>query len=76
MDNTIIKVLKDQAAVTDSPFYLFDLDAFHENIRRIRRETGDAAKLCFAMKCNPFLMPQAAPEVDRLEVCSYGEYCI
>ncbi|MGI6056551.1 MAG: diaminopimelate decarboxylase family protein [Bilifractor sp.] len=76
MDNTIIKVLKDQAAVTDSPFYLFDLDAFRENIRRIRRETGDAAKLCFAMKCNPFLMPQAAPEVDRIEVCSYGEYCI
>ena len=76
MDKKIIRVLKDQAAVTDSPFYLFDVDAFRENIKRIRRETGDAAKLCFAMKCNPFLMPQAAPEVDRIEVCSYGEYCI
>lgn len=76
MDNKIIKVLKDQAAVTDSPFYLFDLDTFRENIRRIRRETGNAAKLCFAMKCNPFLMPLAALEVNRIEVCSYGEYCI
>ncbi len=76
METNIIKILKDMAAVTESPFYLFDLDAFRRNIRKIREEAGETVKICFAMKCNPFLVPEAAPAVDRIEVCSYGEYCI
>ena len=30
--------------------------------------------LCFAVKANPFLIPYVADLVDRLEVCSPGEY--
>jgi diaminopimelate decarboxylase len=76
METNIGKTLTDIAAVTESPFYLFDLDAFHHNIRKIRDEAGETVKLCFAMKCNSFLVSAAASNVDRIEVCSYGEYCI
>ncbi len=35
---------------------------------------GSRAKLCYAMKANPFLAGTA--ELDRYEVCSPGEFAI
>lgn len=69
------EALREKALSSTGPFYFFDLDVFRDNIRRIREMT-DVAGLCFAMKCNPFLVKEASALVDRIEVCSYGEYCI
>lgn len=59
-----------------TPLYIFDTDVFHGQIRRIREIFGDRAGICYAMKANPFLAGQAALEVDRIEVCSMGEFRI
>jgi diaminopimelate decarboxylase len=76
MTKEIADLLQKTAGSDGSPFYLFDLDRFVQQIRWIRKETGGLADICFAMKCNPFLVKAAEPFVDRIEVCSYGEYCI
>lgn len=71
--NDTIRTLREES---QAPFYLFDLDAFRENIRGLREGIGPENGLCIAMKCNPFLAGNMAAAADRLEVCSFGEYRI
>ena len=59
-----------------TPMYLFDTDVFQEQIRSIRRILGEDTGICYAMKANPFLAARAFQEVDRIEVCSKGEFRI
>lgn len=59
-----------------SPFYLYDLDIFQERIEEAKRSLRDRADLCFAMKSNACLLKRAAALLDRIEVCSFGEYRI
>lgn len=59
-----------------TPSYVFDLDAFHARIGRIREILGNRAEICFAMKANPFLAAEASEKADHLEVCSPGEFRI
>ncbi len=56
-----------------TPFYVFDARAVRERIKRIEHFLPPYAKLCFAVKANPFVIPNVAPFVSRLEVCSPGE---
>lgn len=59
-----------------TPLYVFDTDVFQEQIRKIRRILGEETGICYAMKANPFLAGRACREVDRIEVCSMGEFRI
>ena len=59
-----------------TPAYVFDTDKLLGRVRLIRRALGERAKLCYAVKANPFLIEALAGEADYLEVCSPGEYDI
>ncbi len=59
-----------------TPLYIFDKDILKEETERIREKLGRSAKLCYAMKANPFLTEQMAGLADRIEVCSMGEFRI
>lgn len=60
----------------ETPMYLFDLELFRERVRLFRQGMKEKTGLCFAMKANPFLVGRIYEEVDRIEVCSMGEYRI
>lgn len=57
-----------------TPSYVFDVSILQEKIREIREILPTGTGLCFAVKANPFLIPVVSNMVDRLEVCSPGEY--
>lgn len=59
-----------------TPAYVFDLDVLAERVRVIRDRLEGKAELCFAMKANSFLVRPLLPLVDKLEVCSPGEFRI
>lgn len=59
-----------------SPLYIYDLDAAGEEVERFRKHLGNNISLCFAMKANPFIVGYMARIVDKIEVCSYGEFLI
>ena len=65
--------LKEGVKAYGSPTYFFDLDLLKERIGLIREKLGGVG-LCYAMKANPFLVRELDAYVDRLEVCSPGEY--
>lgn len=59
-----------------TPLYVYDLDEINNTAVVFREHFRETASLCFAMKANPFLTRQMSERVDRIEVCSMGEYRI
>lgn len=59
-----------------TPAYIFNLDELKERINLITGQLGKKAKLCYAMKANPFLIKYMENLIDKFEVCSPGEFAI
>lgn len=59
-----------------TPGYVFDLDCLDARIEKLRCALGGRAKICYAMKANPFLVEHLKDRVDGFEVCSPGEFRI
>ena len=60
-----------------TPAYVFDLDALARRVEQISACLKQAGiHLCYAMKANPFVVGALAPLVERIEVCSPGEFRI
>lgn len=57
-----------------TPLYIYNLDELKDRTTMIRNRLSGRAKLCFAMKANPFLISKMTDYIDRFEVCSPGEY--
>ena len=66
--------LRIAASTYGTPTYIFDVREVEARIRLLRSLLPENTGLCFAVKANPFLIPYVADMVDRLEVCSPGEY--
>ena len=67
-------LLEDVLMQYETPMYIFDTDQLSSTITEFKECTLDRIGLCFAMKANPFLVTPIAEFVDRIEVCSPGEF--
>lgn len=56
-----------------TPFYMFDIDALEIYIKNILCRYKNT-KICYAMKANPLLVGFIAKWIDKIEVCSMGEF--
>lgn len=56
-----------------TPFYFYDIPELKKRVDMIS-EHQEGIGLCYAMKAAPLLAKYIAPFIDRLEVCSPGEY--
>lgn len=56
-----------------TPFYLYEIPTLKSRVEMMRGHQKEIG-LCYAMKAAPLLAGYIAPFVDRLEVCSPGEY--
>lgn len=59
-----------------TPMYVFDLGKLEKRVRFLRQRLPEQVGLCFAVKANPFLAKQMSRLVDRLEICSPGEFSV
>ncbi len=57
-----------------TPLYLYDIEKLESRIEYLRRFLGSTVNLVYAVKANTFVMPYVHSLVDRLELCSFGEY--
>lgn len=74
MDRKQHNLFQTIASNFDTPAYVFDAGKLSERVTLIRDKLPKNTALCFAMKANPFMTGTLARLVDRLEVCSPGEY--
>lgn len=73
MDEAVMSHLLSEHA---TPMYLFDGDALQQRVSYLRSKLPQGVGLCYAIKANPFLAGYLSPLVERLELCSPGEYRI
>ena len=66
-------ILKETAP---TPSYVFDLDLLFEHVEKVKNCFAGKARVCYAMKANPFLTGPMLEHVDLFEVCSPGEFRI
>lgn len=69
------KKLEQLAVSLGTPAYVFDTDILKKRIEWTA-EILHPAKLCFAVKANPFLLQTMKGSVEHYEVCSPGEFHI
>ncbi|MDO4804781.1 MAG: alanine racemase [Lachnospiraceae bacterium] len=62
-----------EANAAQTPAYIFDAEALRSRAGFIRSMTNGKARLIYAIKANPFLVPYLADVVDAFEICSPGE---
>ncbi|MDE6025523.1 MAG: alanine racemase [Lachnospiraceae bacterium] len=68
------KKLMEIADTYGTPTYAFFEETLTKQVGLIRELLPKGTQICFAMKANPFLAGALADMVDKLEVCSFGEY--
>lgn len=73
MEYISFEKIKDAAEKFGTPMYIYDRDIFEERLSLIKKRLGRAT-LTFSMKANPFLASASADHVERIEVCSFGEF--
>ncbi len=76
MTDRMRKVLEGIIRERKTPSYLFDIDALQAETDRFRRCLGGEIGLNYSMKANSFITRAMASFVDRIEVCSMGEFRI
>lgn len=54
--------------------YLFDIGVLKQRVETLRSALPAGTDICYAIKANPFLTREIAPWVERLEICSPGEW--
>lgn len=69
------KQLEQMAKTAGTPAFVFDTDVLEERLKWVA-ESVRPAKLCYAIKANPFLISSMDRLVERYEVCSPGEFHI
>lgn len=67
--------LQELAVTLGTPAFVFDTDILKERAKWVAEQIHPA-KLCFAIKANPFLLSSMDEHVERYEVCSPGEFHI
>ena len=68
--------IKEAADRFGTPLYLFDLDCIRDRVQRFRDAFRGEIGLTYSMKTNPFLTLEMSRQVERIEVCSMGEFRI
>ena len=71
--NFLQKFIEDK---NPTPSYVFVLDALAVHVNKIKELLVGKARVCYAMKANPFLTRPMMKHVDLFEVCSPGEFRI
>ncbi|MGN0165299.1 MAG: diaminopimelate decarboxylase family protein [Lachnospiraceae bacterium] len=59
-----------------TPAFIFDERILCERINYLREKLPEEVKMCYAVKANTFIIPGVESKVERLEICSPGEYAI
>ncbi len=59
--------------VIQTPAYIFDTDILRRKVSKISEILGETAKMCYAIKANPFIIRAVDDLVPKYEVCSPGE---
>ena len=57
-----------------TPLFIYDCDIVKKRISYLRNTLN--TDICYAIKANTFIIKEVKDDIDRIEICSFGEYKI
>lgn len=69
MDKKMLHLIRENK----NAFYVFDMRTLKERIGWLRSRLPGGIGLCYAVKANPFVLREIRNDMERFEICSYGE---
>ncbi len=69
MDKKMLHLIRENK----NAFYVFDMRTLKERIGWLRSRLPGGTGLCYAVKANPFVLREIRNDMERFEICSYGE---
>lgn len=57
-----------------TPLFIFDCDSINKRISYLKSVL--CTDICYAIKANTFVIKEIKDSIDRIEICSFGEYKI
>lgn len=64
------KIIKEYS----TPLFVYNINILKERIKYLRENLK--GNMCYAIKANSFVIREITEEVERIEICSFGEYMI
>ena len=68
------KTIKQLLENFKTPAYIFDIQKLKNRVKFLKESLPENVLLCYAIKANTFIVKEIEDCIDRLEVCSPGEY--
>lgn len=68
------KTIKQLLENFKTPAYIFDIQKLKNRVKYLKESLPENVLLCYAIKANTFIVKEIEDCIDRLEVCSPGEY--
>ena len=68
------KTMKQLLENFKTPAYIFDIQKLKNRVKFLKESLPENVLLCYAIKANTFIVKEIEDCIDRLEVCSPGEY--
>lgn len=68
------KMIKQLLENFKTPAYIFDIQKLKNRVKYLKESLPENVLLCYAIKANTFIVKEIEDCIDRLEVCSPGEY--
>ncbi len=57
-----------------TPFFVFDIDTLRNRVYYLKSKFNKNFNLVYAVKANTFIAKEIGKDVDRYEICSFGEF--
>ena len=59
-----------------TPLFVYDIDSLHNRVSYLKSKFNKNFNMVYAVKANTFVVKEIDKDVDRFEICSYGEFNI
>ena len=59
-----------------TPLFVYDIDYLHDRVSYLKSKFNKNFNMVYAVKANTFVVKEIDKDVDRFEICSYGEFNI
>ena len=57
-----------------SPLFIYDIDELHKRVSYLKSKFNKKFNMVYAVKANTFVVKEIDSDVDRFEICSFGEF--
>ncbi len=57
-----------------TPLFIYDIDVLHDRVKYLKSKFNKEFNIVYAVKANTFIAKEIEDDIERYEICSFGEF--